>query len=111
MREQAPKILLVTIVLFILSIVIVEIQGSRRGGAARRAGADKIKAHGEVATINGKEIDIQYFMKRYNATLMNYKPPLQKDPLDPKLNEEIQYFALQKTIEFQKYLLLAKNIR
>lgn len=111
MRKHAAKILITTMVLFVLSIVIVEIAGSRRGGAARKTAAEQLKTQGEVATLNGKEIDAQYFMKRYNTLLMNYKSPLQKDPLDPKLNEEIQYYAFQKTIEYQKYLTLAKKYR
>lgn len=110
MREQAPKILLITIILFFLSIVIVEFQGSRRGGAARKA-QQALKIKGELATINGKDINTKYFIKRYNTMVMNYKSPLQKDPLDPKLNEQIQYYALQKTFEFEKYLTLAKKYK
>ena len=35
----------------------------------------------------------------------------QKDPLDPKINADLQYYALLKTIEFEKYLLQAKKMK
>lgn len=106
MRENAKKILIITIAFFVGSIIAMSIQTSISG---RNQKKEKQKTEGQVATVDGREINGAYLTRNYSALLTNYKGKYQKDPVDPKINRDIQYYSLMKTIEFEKYLLLAKE--
>ena len=106
MRKYASHIILGTLAIFVLSIGIIGFNKPMRGMKGRTG----IKAQGVLATINGKEVDHTYFLRLYNSGVNGYRDPGQKDPLDPRVEAYIRYSSLAQTIEFQKYLTVAKQV-
>lgn len=106
MRGNAKKILIITVAFFVGSIIAMSVQTSLAGRGRKDV---KQKTAGQVATVDGREINGAYLTRNYSGMLANYRGRHQKDPVDPKVNRDLQYYALMKTIEFEKYLLLAKE--
>lgn len=108
MRKNAGKIIIWTLILFVLSIGVIALQSNFRGDRPKQS---ELKVKGQLATINNEEININYFIRSVNSSLLQYRSGVQKDPTDPKIVSYIQYQALMQTLQFEKYLLIADKYK
>jgi foldase protein PrsA len=106
MRKYSGHIIIGTLAIFVLSIGVIGFSKPAR----YLKGRSGLKAQGVLATINGREIDHNYFLRLYNSGVNGYRDPGQRDPLDPKVEAYIRYSALTQTMDFQKYLAIAKKL-
>jgi foldase protein PrsA len=109
-RRHAEKIIITTLAAFVLSIGIIGMFSRTNKYTGGKNGLEK-KVVGELATVNNREINHRYFIRMYNAGIMQYKPQYQKDPLDPKIEAYLRYNAVMQTIDFEKNIFFAKKMK
>jgi foldase protein PrsA len=108
MRKHAGKILIITVVFFVLSIEIPSILGRSGKQDAKRFLHKEFNSQ-DIAYLDGKPIDSRKFVQIVNQQLNSLVPPQQKSPLDPRIRAQIMYSALLQTVDYTLMLREAKR--